>query len=495
MTVSQSLMPPDPSWVLDRRASRIAGVLVVGAVMVVLDTTVMNVAIGPLSQSMDASLPVIQWVATGYTLAMAAVMPIQAWAVGRLGAPRVYYAAVGLFVTGSLLAGAAWNVEALIGARVVQGLGGGLVMPTVMTIVLRAADPDTRGRIMAILGFPVLIGPVLGPVLGGWVIDSLSWRWVFFINLPLGMLAVLIALRVLPRETPNPTRRLDTVGLLLLSPGLALVTYGLAASGENGNAMSPMVLGPVALGVVLINGFVSRSRNSPIALVDLGVFREPAMAAGAGVVALFAAAYFGSMFLAPLYYQVVRGESATMAGLLLVPQALSTGVTMQIAGRLIDQVPAHRVIASGLILASTGFIGFTTQVSAEAPYWVLVLALSVAGVGVGATLMPTMTTATRGLGHADVASGATLLNVINQVAVSFGFAMSSVLLANQLGHNVPQLAGGHVGEAYNLPAEELKAVAPGLAASIETTFLLPVGLTLAALVVALMFLRRRLRGW
>lgn len=190
-----------PFGVLDRQAPRIAGALVPGAVLVVLDTTVMNVVIGPLSRSMDVSLPVIQWVATGYTLAMAAVMPVQAWAVGRLGTPRVCYAAVGLFVIGSLIAGAAWDVQALIGARVVRGLGGGLVTPTVMTIALRAADPDTRGRIMAILGVPVLIGPVLGPVLGGWVIDAVSWRWVFLINPPLGLLAILVARRVLIRVT------------------------------------------------------------------------------------------------------------------------------------------------------------------------------------------------------------------------------------------------------------------------------------------------------
>jgi len=485
MTVSQPLAPPDAAVEHDRRATRIAGVLVLGAVMVVLDTTVMNVAIGPLSRSMDASLPVIQWVATGYTLAMAAVMPLQAWAVGRMGGPRVYSAAVGLFVVGSLLAGAAWNVEALIGARVLQGLGGGLVMPTVMTIALRAARPDTRGRIMAILGIPVLIGPVLGPVLGGWAVDTLSWRWIFFVNLPLGLVAVLAARRVLPREAPNPTRRLDVVGLLLLSPGLALLVFGLAATGENGSLVHAGVVGPMALGAVLIAGFVVRSRSSPDALVDLDVLRVRAMAAGAGVVALFAAAYFGSMFLAPLYYQVVRGESATTAGLLLIPQAVATGLTMQVAGRLIDRVPARRVIAVGLVLASAGFIAFTTQVSAETPYWILVLALSVAGIGVGATLMPTMTTATRGLGDADVPSGTTLLNVVNQVAVSFGFAMTSVVLATQLTARVPQLAGGTVGDAYGLPAAELAALAPGLAASIETTFLLPVGLTLGALVVAL----------
>lgn len=492
MTVSQPLEAPYAADAPDRQASRTAAVLVLGAVLVVLDTTVMNVAIGPLSRSMDASLPVIQWVATGYPLAMAAVMPVQAWAVGRLGGPRVYYVALGLFVTGSLLAGMAWNVEALIGARVVQGFGGGLVMPTVMTIALRAARPERRGRVMAILGIPVLIGPVLGPVLGGWAIDALSWRWIFFVNLPLGLMAVLVARRVLPREAPNPTRRMDAVGLLLLSPGLALLVYGQAAIGESGNLLAPRVLGAVALGTTLIIGFVLRSRNSSTALVDLDVLRVRAMAAGAGVVALFAAAYFGSMFLAPLYYQVVRGESATVAGLLLIPQALATGLTMQVAGRLIDRVPARRVIAAGLVLASVGFIAFTTQVSAETPYWVLVLALSVAGVGVGATLMPTITTATRGLVDADVPSGTTLLNVINQVAVSFGFAMTSVLLATHLSGKVPQLTGGHVGDAYALPAQELAVLAPGLAASVEATFVLPVVLTLGALAVALVLLPRRL---
>lgn len=493
MIVSQPLAAPHAD-ALDRQASRTAAVLVLGAVMVVLDTTVMNVAIGPLSRSMDASLPVIQWVTTGYTLAMAAVMPMQAWAVGRLGGPRVYYTAVALFVVGSLLAGMAWSVETLIGARVVQGLGGGLVMPTVMTLALRVARPERRGRIMAVLGIPVLIGPVLGPVLGGWAIDALSWRWIFFINLPLGLLAFLVARRVLTHEEPNPTRRLDVVGLVLLCPGLALLVYGLAATGESGNLLTPKVLGAVALGATLITGFVIRSRNSPHALIDLDVLRVRAMATGAGVVALFAAAYFGSMFLAPLYYQVVRGESATMAGLLLIPQALATGITMQLAGRLIDRVPAHRVIAAGLAFASVGFIAFATQVAADSPYWVLVLALSVAGIGVGATLMPTITTATRRLAGSDVPSGTTLLNVINQVAVSFGFAMTSVLLATQLSDKVPKLTGGHVGDAYALPAHELAALAPGLAASIQATFVLPVVLTLGALAVALVFLPRRRSG-
>lgn len=180
-----------------------------------------------------------------------------------------------------------------------------------------------------------------------------------------------------------------------------------------------------------------------------------------------------------------------MAGVLLIPQAVTTGLAMQVAGRLIDRVPACRVIAAGLLLASTGFIAFTTQVSAESPYWVLVLALCVSGAGVGATLMPSMTAATRDLAVADVPSGATLLNVVNQVAVSFGFAMTSVLLASHLTRKVPQLTGGQVGDAYGLPPEELAPLAPGLAASVAATFVLPVALTLCALAVALVFLPRR----
>jgi MFS family permease len=248
------------------------------------------------------------------------------------------------------------------------------------------------------------------------------------------------------------------------------------------------------VGFLLIAAFVVHAWRCEAPLVDVQLFRERGFSAAGVTVFLVGGALFGALLVLPLYYQVARGESATTAGLLLIPQALATGLTMQVTGRLIDRIPARRVIATGLGLASVGFLAFTTQVSAQTPYWVLVLALSVAGVGVGATLMPTMTTATRGLADTDVPSGTTLLNVIHQVAVSLGFAMTSVLLATQLTRKVPQLSGGHVGDAYALPADELAALAPGLAASVEATFALPVTLTLIALPVALAFLPRRAAG-
>lgn len=494
MTATEPRLEPQASGEpLDRRAIVTAATLVLGGLLVVLDTTVMNVAIGPLSQSMDTSLPTIQWIITGYTLAMATVMPVIAWAIGRLGGRRVYLVALLVFVAGSALAGLAWNVESLIAFRVVQGLGGGLVMPTVMTIALRAVPPAQRGRMMAILGVPVLIGPVLGPVLGGWLLDSLSWRWIFFVNLPLGLLALVVATRVLPGEAPNPTRRLDIVGLLLLSPGLAALVYGLAAAGETGELLDASVTVPALGGAGLVGGFLVRARRLADPLVDVSLLRVRAMAAGTAVLALFAAAYFGSMFLAPLYYQVVRGESATTSGLLLVPQALATGISMQVAGRLIDRIPAVRVVAAGIALATIGFGTFAIQLAADSSYIGLVLSLSVAGAGVGATLMPTLTTATRDLEHDDVPSGTTLLNITNQVAVSFGVAATSVVLAGRLGDRLPGVADTGVGGLYDLGPDALAAVAPAFAASIQSTFLLPVALTCTALAVAVAFLPGRRR--
>ncbi|MFQ6230035.1 MFS transporter [Nocardia sp. NPDC002869] len=206
-----------------RKPLTIALVLVVGAIMATLDQTIVNVAINKLSVQFHADLSTIQWVATGYSLALGAVVPASAWLVGRFGAKRLYLAAVAVFAAGSVLAGLAWNIESLIAFRVVQGASGGLLMPVAMTILLRAAGPERLGRAMSTLGLAVLVGPLLGPVVGGYLIDEVSWRWMFFINLPLGALVLPLAAKALPGDAPEPPRVLDVVGLLLMSPGLALL--------------------------------------------------------------------------------------------------------------------------------------------------------------------------------------------------------------------------------------------------------------------------------
>src|SRR6201994_3386504 len=209
--------PADPN-ALDRETLVVAAVVILGAVMSILDTTIVNVAIDRLSLDFHASLTTIQWVVTGYTLALAAVIPATGWAADRFGTKRIYLWSLALFTLGSVLSGLAWSAGSLIAFRVLQGIGGGMIMPSVMTIMTKKAGPHRMGRVMGVLGVPMLIAPILGPILGGWLVDDVSWRWIFFINLPIGIVAFISAYMILDPDQPQPAHRLGWPGGGLLSP-------------------------------------------------------------------------------------------------------------------------------------------------------------------------------------------------------------------------------------------------------------------------------------
>src|SRR5256885_2235470 len=185
---------------LNPQLLRIAVVISVGSLMSILDTTIVNVAISALAKSFGTSLVVIQWVSTGYTLALATVIPLTGWAADRFGTKRLYMISLALFAAGSALSGLAWSAGSLIFFRVLQGFGGGMIMPAGMTILTRAAGTDRVGRVMAVIGVPMLLGPIFGPILGGWLVDDFSWRWIFFINLPIAVAALIASQRILPRD-------------------------------------------------------------------------------------------------------------------------------------------------------------------------------------------------------------------------------------------------------------------------------------------------------
>ncbi|MFJ3905779.1 DHA2 family efflux MFS transporter permease subunit [Streptomyces sp. NPDC090025] len=414
-------------------------VVVLGSMMSVLDMTIVNVALRSLSDAFQAPLTTIQWTATAYTLALAAVIPTAAWAMSRIGAKRTYLTALVLFTLGSLLAALAWDATSLIAFRAVQGLGGGLLMPVGMTMTMRAADPARMGRAMAVGGLPVLIGPVLGPTLGGWLVDVASWHWIFLVNLPLGGLALLLAWRLLRPDAPRPggpAPRLDVPGLLMLSPGLALLLYGLARGGEGAGGgpgegfTAPGALLPTVAGLLLVAGFVRRALTAREPLLDLRLLRDRTFAAGIGTLALFTCGYFGSMLLGPVYWQEARGFTASTAGLLSAPIGLVVGTTMQIAARRIDTSSPRRLIPAGVLLAALGMgLGALQTGTPDVAPWRVVGAALVMGVGVGMVMMPTMTTASRNLAKERLPSASTALSITSQVGASVGTALCSVLLA------------------------------------------------------------------
>jgi EmrB/QacA subfamily drug resistance transporter len=486
---------------VDAAVLKVAGVVVLGAVMSILDITVVNVAL-PTFQSTfgtGADHPVeystVAWTVTAYTLALATVIPLTGWAADRFGTKRLYMTAIVLFTLGSALCASATSIEMLISFRVLQGLGGGMLMPLGMTIMTKAAGPARMGRLMAILGVPMLLGPIMGPILGGWLIEVASWHWIFLINVPIGIVAVVYAWFALPGDSPQPAESLDLLGVVLMSPGLALFLFGVSSIPQKGTLNAPKVYVNMAIGVTLIAVFVWHSFRPAHPLLDLRLFRNRNLTVATITMFLFAASFFGGLLLLPTYYQQVRGESTLHAGLLIASQGIGAMLTMPLAGSLVDRVPVGRIVPFGLVLIISGMFSLT-QITSATPYPVLIGVLFVMGLGMGATMMPIMTTALRTLRGSEVARGSTLLNIVQQIASSMGVALMSVLLTTHLKSS--QLAGAAIATRRD-PALIPKiggapAVAKGLAdaaAAFASTYWVAAFLVTLTVVPVLFMPRRR----
>jgi EmrB/QacA subfamily drug resistance transporter len=414
---------------IDARTWTIAGIVTLGGIMSSIDTTVVNVALETLARDFRASITSVQWVATGYLLALVAVMPLAGWASDRFGGKRVWIASVCLFLAGSMLAGAAWSLGSLIFFRILQGLGGGMIMPVGMTLLARAAGRARIGRVMGILGVQQLLGPVLGPVLGGALVEHAGWRWIFYVNVPIAALAVPLAARLLPREAPQPRKRFDGKGFLLISPGIGAVIYGLTEM-EGGGAFTPRAVVPILVGIALVAVFIFHARRSN-SLIDISLFRKRAFTAGVGTSFFLGMGLFGALFLLPLYYQGARGASPLDAGLLMIPQGIGAAIILPFAGRATDRAGPRPVVLGGLALTVAGTLPFAFAGSSMS-YPMLAAALVVRGLGMGAATMPAMAGAYASLAEERIAEAATVLNVVRRVGGSLGVALVSVVLEGGL---------------------------------------------------------------
>jgi EmrB/QacA subfamily drug resistance transporter len=484
-------MAPDR---LDRGVLKVAGVVVLGVVMSTLDTTVINVALQQLSLHFKTSFDTIQWVVTGYMLALAAVIPLTGWAAERFGTKRLYMTAIGTFLVGSVLAGLSWNVQSMIVFRVLQGLGGGMLMPVGMMLVTMTAGPQRIGRVMAVLGVPMMLGPICGPILGGFLVDQVSWRWIFFINVPVGLVALVLTARVLPRDTPRAGHRFDFLGMLMLSPGLALLLYGLSRIPAAGGVTSVGVLVPGVLGLALVAGFVARAARAANPLIDLSLFKDRTFRVAVGTMALFAVAFFGTAVIGPAYFLLVRGDSALQTGLLLAPQGLGAMLTMPLAGAFTDRFGPRKVVVPGIVLIALSMVVFT-GIEADTPYWQLLAALFVMGLGMGAAMMPITSAALASLRPHQIPGASSATNIIQQTAGAVGSAVLSIVLAGLLAakFDVPTDKGQLAATAaLNNPRSHADA-APLAASSFAHTFVWGLVLVVLCLVPAL-FLPNRSAG-
>jgi EmrB/QacA subfamily drug resistance transporter len=474
--------------VLDREILLLGAVVVLGTIMTVLDLTIVNVAVPTLGRDFGTSIATIQWVLTGYTLAFASVIPLTGWASERFGAKRVFVFSLVLFLLGSVLAGSAWSIGSLIGFRVLQGLGAGMILPVGQTILAQAAGPQRIGRVMSVIFVPGFLAPIFGPLIGGAIVDATTWRWIFFLNLPIGVIAITAATRLLPDTRPQLGQRLDLRGLALLSPGIAVFLYGVSEAGNQGGFSNTHTLAAVAGGLALVASFVwHASRRREAALIDLTLFRRRGFATAAAANFLLIGALMGSLILLPLYYQLVRHQSPIRVGLLLAPQGLGAAMAMPVAGWLTDNVGARLVVPAGLAAAVLGTLAYT-QVGANTSYLYLAAALLVLGLGIGSTILPSMAAAFQTLSHHETPKATSALNTIQRIAGAIGTALFAIILQRTIAAKLPHLHGGIQALAALTEKQHARA-APALSAAFGTSFWVALGLIAAALLPALLLPR------
>ncbi|MEU3169848.1 DHA2 family efflux MFS transporter permease subunit [Streptosporangium sp. NPDC006930] len=418
---------------LDPALLRLIGVILLGGLLGILNSTMAAVATDTLARAFDTSLSTVGWASTGFLLAVTATIPFTTWAVDRFGGRRLWLWGLALFLAGSLASGLAWNVGSLIVFRVVQGVGAGVLDPLVLILLARAAGPHRAGRVMGLMGVVLSLGPVLGPVMGGIILQGLPWRWMFLLSVPVGLVALLLALRVLPADPPlgrqRPRVRLDVLGLALLGPGFAALVLALSQTAEQGAFTAWQALTPLAAGVVLLGAYLIHAlrvrRNPP--LIDPRLFAGRGFTASVTIMGLGGLANFAALFALPLYHQQAHGHGALAAGLLMAPVGLGGAVSMPLAGRLSDRIGARGPACAGALVAALSALALT-RVGAQTPEVWPALAAFTMGLGMGFFSAATMGSLYRTLPAPLVAQGSSVLYMLNQLGAAIGVAVVTLIL-------------------------------------------------------------------
>lgn len=419
--------------------------VVFGGLMSMLDTTIVNIAIRTLAVRLHGDLSSVQWVVTGYLLALAGVLPLAGWLCDRLGARRVYVSSIAIFTLASVACGLSASLGELIGFRVLQGAAGALTMPAGQMILVRVAGRERLARVMGTLSIPVVMAPIFGPVIGGLLLEHAGWQWIFFVNLPFGLVAVPLARWLLPRAQsgaqPAGSRLPDVPGLLLISAGSVAVTYGLASAGSQ----TIRVVLPVVAGVVLLAAFVVRSARIARPLLDVRLYKNQAYAASSLVNFALGATVFGAMILMPLYYQSVRHLDPVTTGLLVAPTGVGVALATRFASHLTDRAGSGRTALAGGLIAAAGTVPFLFLGPATSYVW-LSFAGVIRGVGIALCMIPAMAAVYRAIPPAKISDGTTQVNVLNRLGGSVGTAVFTVVLQHALAGG-GALAGGKLASA------------------------------------------------
>lgn len=415
----------------------IAIAFVLGLFMEILDMTVLNTALPTIGREFEVTQSTLQYALTGYLISLAVFIPVSGWVADRFGSRNTFAFAIGVFTIASALAGAATSMDMLIAARVLQGVGGGMLTPVGTAMLFRAFPPAERAQASAILALPVMVAPALGPVLGGWLTDEFSWRWIFYLNLPIGLVAFLFTLFFVPNNKTTERSALDWRGFLLAGFGLATLLVGLERTPSHGWSDSTS-LTLMTVGTISLAAFVWIELRIRQPMLDLRLLKDRNFAAGNVMLIISTGALMGILFLAPLLLQQVMGLSATQSGLVTLAQVLGMMITMPIASKFYSVLGARRMLAIGFVILASGILGFAT-LDMDASLWWYRGLLFVVGVGMSLTAVPSQTATMETITFEDTAAASSLISTMRQFASAAGVAIISTILIGRINAQVGQL--------------------------------------------------------
>jgi EmrB/QacA subfamily drug resistance transporter len=405
---------------------RLTVLLTAGAyLLITLDALVVVTALPSIHADLGGGAGNLPWIINAYALTFATGI-ITAAALGdRLGRRRTYVAGLLLFSAASAACALAPNLGVLIGFRAVQGLGAAIVMPLGLTLLTSSFPPERRGAVVGIWGGVAGLGVASGPLVGGAVTEGLDWHWIFWVNVPLGVAAVVAILRVLP-ETYGPRTRLDPIGMVMASGAMGSLVWGVLQAPHAGWG-STEVLVALVLGVVLLAGFVAWERVAPAPMVPLSLFRSRVFAAASLTQFLMAASIFATAYVTSQYFQISRGDSPLGTGLRFLPWTMTPLLIAPIAGKLVDRVGARAIAAPGLLIQAVGFVWILHEAHTHAGYAAFVVPFVVAGVGISMALPAPSAAGLNAAPPALLGRSAGVLNTVQQLGQATGVAVVTVV--------------------------------------------------------------------
>ncbi|ATW25772.1 DHA2 family efflux MFS transporter permease subunit [Candidatus Formimonas warabiya] len=414
------------------------GVVTLVIFMANLNTSVVNLATSAMMKTFGASLGQIQWVISAYTLTLGVTIPSTGYLSDRCGFKRVFILAVMLFTAGSLLCGISWNVMSMIASRVIQGVGGAFIISLGLTILMTTFEKSEIGMVISIVGVCGMAAPALGPTLGGYIIENLSWRFVFFMNIPIGVVSTIMAMVILRESEHKPSKQFDLIGFLTSAAGMVCLLYVLGKSDVDWHDIKNILI--MIMGCYSLLMFIVNELLIPEPMLNLRLLKNYTFCMSNIIINVALLALYGGVFLIPVFLQQIKGLSPMQAGLILFPEAIATAVAMMLYGRLGSKLDTRIFAISALILIVFNSYSMS-HITLGTPNTMITLLLMIRGLGVGFLIAPVQTIGLSGISKAAMSNASALLNTVKQVGTSVGITVITSIMQHQNTINYADLAG------------------------------------------------------